>query len=529
MGFHPVQRILGSLLMAFSCFMLPPLVVSYVSGFQSAADLASVSFLVHGDGGARAFILGFAIIFLAGVLLWYPARGSAAQRGRDLKIRDGFLVVSAFWLGLGIAGAVPLMVSSSPHMALTDAVFESVSGLTTTGATVLVGLDELPRSILFYRHLLQWLGGMGIIVLAVAILPMLGIGGMQLYRAETPGPVKDSRLRPRIAKTAKALWLIYLIITVACALCYWGAGMHLFDAVCHSFSTVAIGGFSTHDASIGYFDGHAIQYVAIVFMLIAGINFSLHFLAWERVRISLPLEIRGLRPRLRKRRRPFSVSDAVRPYGHDSEFHAYVRILAGLSAFTIVYLHFDGIYADWSETVRKGLFQVVSIGTTTGFTTADFSIWHGALPVMLIFASFIGGCAGSTGGGMKVIRWVLIFKQGYRELIRLLHPNAEIPVKLSGRPVPPRVIEAVWGFFSAYVVVFAIMLTALMFTGLDQVTAFSAVAASLNNLGPGLGDVAANYSSLSPFAKWICVLAMVLGRLEIFTLLVLVTSEFWKK
>jgi trk system potassium uptake protein TrkH len=219
----------------------------------------------------------------------------------------------------------------------------------------------------------------------------------------------------------------------------------------------------------------------------------------------------------------------VRPYGHDSEFHAYIRILAGLSIFTIVYLHFDGIYSDWSETVRKGLFQVVSIGTTTGFTTADFSIWHGALPVMLIFSSFIGGCAGSTGGGMKVIRWVLIFKQGYRELIRLLHPNAEIPVKLSGRPVPPRVIEAVWGFFSAYVVVFAVMLTALMFTGLDQVTAFSAVAASLNNLGPGLGEVAANYSSISPLAKWICVLAMVLGRLEIFTLLVLVTGEFWKK
>ena len=529
MGFHPVQRILGSLLMAFSFFMLPPLVVSYFSAFESSADLLRLSFLVHGDGGARAFILGFAIIFLAGVLLWYPARASASQGGRDLKIRDGFLVVSAFWLGLGIAGSVPLMVSSSPHMPLPDAVFESVSGLTTTGATVLVGLDELPRSILFYRQLLQWLGGMGIIVLAVAILPMLGIGGMQLYRAETPGPVKDSRLKPRIAKTAKALWLIYLIITVACALCYWGAGMHLFDAVCHSFSTVAIGGFSTHDASIGFFEGHAVRYVAIVFMLIAGVNFSLHFLAWERVRISLPVEIRGWRPRLRKRRRPFSVNEIVRPYGHDSEFHAYIRILAGLSIFTIVYLHFDGIYADWSETVRKGLFQVVSIGTTTGFTTADFSIWHGALPVMLIFSSFIGGCAGSTGGGMKVIRWVLIFKQGYRELIRLLHPNAEIPVKLSGRPVPPRVIEAVWGFFSAYVVVFAVMLTALMFTGLDQVTAFSAVAASLNNLGPGLGEVAANYSSISPLAKWICVLAMVLGRLEIFTLLVLVTGEFWKK
>ncbi|MGD8424715.1 MAG: TrkH family potassium uptake protein [Gammaproteobacteria bacterium] len=530
MSSHPVQRILGSLLMAFSFFMLPPLFLSYFYGFRLTDDPFSLFFLVHGDGGARAFILGFAIIFLAGVLLWYPARaGRPGADGRELKIRDGFLVVSAFWLGLGIAGAVPLMASDSPHMPLTDAVFESISGLTTTGATVLTGLDDLPRSVLFYRQLLQWLGGMGIIVLAVAILPMLGIGGMQLYRAETPGPVKDSKLTPRIAKTAKSLWLIYLIITVLCALSYWAAGMDVFDAVCHSFSTVAIGGFSTHDASVGIFDSAAIEYVAIVFMLVAGVNFSLHFLAWERIRISLPLEIRGWRPRLRARRRSFSATGAFRHYAQDSEFHAYVRILAALALVTIVYLYMDGQYATWSESFRKGLFQVVSIGTTTGFTTADFSIWHGAVPVMLIFASFIGGCAGSTGGGMKVIRWVLIFKQGYRELIRLLHPNAEIPVKLSGRPVPPRVIEAVWGFFSAYVVVFALMLMGLMFTGLDQITAFSAVAASLNNLGPGLGDVASNYSSLTPIAKWICVLAMVMGRLEIFTLLVLVTGEFWRR
>jgi len=528
MSYHPVQRILGSLLMAFSFFMLPPLFVSYFYGWQTSEDPYSLFFLIHGDGGARAFILAFAIIFLAGILLWYPARGGA-DGGRDLKIRDGFLVVSAFWLGLGLAGAVPLMVADSPHMPLTDAVFESISGLTTTGATVLVGLDELPKSILFYRQLLQWLGGMGIIVLAVAILPMLGIGGMQLYRAETPGPVKDSKLKPRIAKTAKSLWLIYLIITVACAIAYWFAGMDVFDAVSHSFTTVAIGGFSTHDASIGFFEEPAIQYVAIVFMLIAGVNFSLHFLAWERVRLSLPLEIRGWRPRLRARRRPFSATDSFRHYAHDSEFHAYIRILAVLALVTILYLHFDGQYASWTESFRKGLFQVVSIGTTTGFTTADFSLWHGAVPVMLIFASFIGGCAGSTGGGMKVIRWVLIFKQGHRELIRLLHPNAEIPVKLSGRPVPSRVIEAVWGFFSAYVVVFAAMLTILMFTGLDQVTAFSAVAASLNNLGPGLGGVASNYASIGPVAKWICVLAMVMGRLEIFTLLVLITGEFWKR
>jgi trk system potassium uptake protein TrkH len=430
-------------------------------------------------------------------------------------------------------------------MALTDAVFESVSGLTTTGATVLTGLDQLPKSILFYRQQLQWLGGMGIIVLAVAILPMLGIGGMQLYRAETPGPVKDSKLTPRIAKTAKSLWIIYVIITVACALAYWYAGMGVFDAVTHSFSTVAIGGFSTHDASIGFFDTPAIEYVAVVFMIIAGVNFSLHFLAWERVRLNTPFMMRGWR--LLRRRGPRTDLSPLRRgkraikrirkvcrqilgiYGRDAEFHAYVRILLVLSIITIVYLHFDGTYPEWHDSFRKGLFQVVSVGTTTGYTTADFSIWHGALPVMLIFVSFIGGCAGSTAGGMKVIRWVLIFRQGHRELVRLLHPSAEIPVKLSGRAVPSRVVEAVWGFFSTYVVVFALMLMGLMFTGLDQVTAFSAVAASLNNLGPGLGDVASNYSSIDPTAKWICVLAMVLGRLEIFTLLVLVTGDFWKR
>jgi len=529
MNLSPVQRILGALLMAFSFFMLPPLCVSYLYGSAVTADPWSLQFLMHGDGAARAFIIAFAAIFLTGVILWYPARSGGRHGKQDLKIRDGFLVVSAFWLGLGTAGAVPLMVAESPHMPLTDAVFESISGLTTTGATVLTGLDDLPQSILFYRQQLQWLGGMGIIVLAVAILPMLGIGGMQLYRAETPGPVKDSKLTPRIAKTAKALWIIYLIITIACALSYWLAGMGVFDAISHSFSTVAIGGFSTRDASMGHFEQPAIHYVAIVFMLIAGVNFSLHFIAWERVRISLPLEIRGWRLRVRTRRRPLVPSAVLANYRTDSEFKAYLRILFVLAVITIGYLHFVGAFSDWSESFRKGLFHVVSMGTTTGFTTGSPSAWPGALPVMLIFASFIGGCAGSTGGGMKVIRWVLIFKQGYRELMRLLHPNAEIPVKLSGRAVPSRVVEAVWGFFAAYVVVFAIMLIALMFTGLDQVTAFSAVAASLNNLGPGLGEVANNYASIGPVAKWVCVLAMVMGRLEIFTLLVLITGEFWRK
>jgi trk system potassium uptake protein TrkH len=419
-----------------------------------------------------------------------------------LRLRDGFLIVAAFWVVLGSFGAAPFLFSTEPSMTLTDAVFESISGLTTTGATVLSNLDQLPRSILYYRHQLQWLGGMGIIVLAVAVLPMLGVGGMQLYRAETPGPVKDTKLTPRITETAKALWYIYLGLTIACALAYWVAGMSPFDALCHSFSTVAIGGFSTHDASIGFFESGAIELVAVFFMFFAAINFSLHFMAWR--------------------------SNSLRHYIQDPEFRAYSLILGGLIFFVLTYLVIMNEYDSLQESLTTGLFQVVSIATTTGFTTTNFSAWPGTLPVLLIFSSFIGGCAGSTGGGMKVMRCLLLYKQGVREVHRLVHPSAELPVKLGNMPVPQRVIDSVWGFFAVYIVLFTIMMILLLMTGLDQVTAFSAIAASLNNLGPGLGDVANGFSSLTNSAKWICAAAMLLGRLEIFTLLVLVSRTFWR-
>ena len=475
-------RILGLLLMMFSITMLPPVGVS----------------LWYGDGSWLPFMESFALILAAGVLCWYPVR----KKRKELRLRDGFLVVASFWTVLGTAGALPLFLAEVPSMSFTDAVFESMSGLTTTGATVLTGLDFLPRSILYYRQQLQWLGGMGIIVLAVAVLPMLGVGGMQLYRAETPGPVKDTKLTPRITETAKALWYVYLSFTSLCVLGYWLAGMELFDAICHAFSTVAIGGFSTHDLSIGYFGSTAIDMVAIVFMVLAGINFSLHFFAWRNVSIG--------------------------HYRQDPEFRAYMFVLLMLSAIVIGSLSLLGTYSDWDATVINGLFQSVSIATTTGFTTANYAAWPGALPVMLIFASFVGGCAGSTGGGIKVIRWLLISKQGAREIVRLVHPNAEIPVKLGNSAVPARVIDAVWGFFSVYVVVFGFMLVLMMATGLDQVTAFSAVAATLNNLGPGLGEVAAGFMTVSDTAKWIAVVGMLLGRLEIFTLLVLITPTFWR-
>ena len=483
MSWAVVQRVLGLLLMIFSVTMLPPIAVS----------------LWFDDHAWLPFIEGFGLTLLAGLILWLPAR----KVRKEMRLRDGFLVVAAFWTVLGSFGAAPLYFADALTMSLTDAIFESMSGLTTTGATVLTGLDLLPKSILYYRQQLQWLGGMGIIVLAVAVLPMLGVGGMQLYRAETPGPVKDTKLTPRITETAKALWYVYLAFTIACTIGYYVAGMGLFDAVCHAFSTVAIGGFSTHDASIGHFNSVSIDLVAIVFMFIAGINFSLHFYAWRYV--------------------------SIKHYAQDPEFRAYTFVLLLVSIVVcITLLNHWGLQGS-STTLINGVFQAVSIATTTGFTTDNFAVWPGALPVLLIFASFVGGCAGSTAGGIKVIRWLLVYKQGAREIIRLVHPSAEIPVKLGNKGVPYRVVDAVWGFFSIYIIVYGIMLIIMMSTGLDQVTAFSAVAATLNNLGPGLGDVASGFMTLTDTAKWIAIAGMLLGRLEIFTLLVLITPTFWRQ
>jgi len=483
MHFLAIQRLLGLMFMVFSVSLLPPVVVSW---------------LYH-DGEMQEFLIGAAVVFLLGVSCWLPVH----RFRTDLRVRDGFLIVVLFWVALGLVGALPLAMAGHPGLSLTDAVFESLSGLTTTGATVIVGLDELPASILFYRQQLQWLGGMGIIVLAVAIMPMLGVGGMQLYRAETPGPLKDTKLTPRITETAKALWYIYLGLTIVCAFCYWLAGMTAFDAIGHSFSTIAIGGFSTHDQSIGYFESSTIEMIAVVFMLLAGMNYALHFMAWRSL--------------------------SIKPYIHDSEVKAYLVVLSLVTATTVIYLHYNHTFTDFEEALYAGVFQAVSIGTTTGFTTAEYFFWPGFLPVLLLFASFIGGCAGSTGGGMKVIRFVLLIKQGHREIMRLVHPNAQIPVKVGQKPMPDRVIQAVWGFFAAYVGSFVVIMLFVMATGLDQVTAFSAVAACMNNLGPGLGDVGANYVNINDPAKWALSFAMLLGRLEVFTLVILFSRAFWRR
>jgi trk system potassium uptake protein len=482
MHFTVILRILGILLMIFSLTMAIPLLISWAMG----------------EAAINAFLSALSITFLSGLVIWLPVR----RERHELRTRDGFIVVALFWTVLSLFGALPFYLSQDLQLSMVDSIFESVSGLTTTGATVITGIDLLPKSILYYRQQLQWMGGMGIIVLAVAILPMLGIGGMQLYRAETPGPVKDTKLTPRITETAKALWYIYAGLTVLCLLAYWAAGMSFFDALSHSFSTVAIGGFSTHDASFGYFDSPLIEGIGIFFMILSGANFGLHFVAWQ--------------------------SRGVRHYLADPEFRFYACLLIVISAITCATLIATHSYEPLSA-LRASLFEVVSIATTTGFATTGFANWPSMLPFLLFLTAFVGGCAGSTGGGMKVIRILLLSKQGLREVKRLIHPNGVFSIKLGQQAVPDRVVGAIWGFFSVYLLAFVFMLLALLATGLDQVTAWSAVGATLNNLGPGLGDVAENYSSINDTAKGILSLSMLLGRLEVFTFLVILSPMFWRR
>lgn len=476
-----IARVLGMLLMIFSFTMLSPIIVSSI----------------YGESTSSTFLIAFAITLLSGLLFWLPAM----RKKGELRTRDGFFVTVFFWLVLSAFGALPLWLSDAPQLSFVDSLFESVSGLTTTGATVISGLDTLPKSILFYRQQLQWLGGIGIVVIAVAILPMLGIGGMQMYRAETPGPLKDSKLTPRIAETANVLFKIYLTITILCALAYNLAGMSVFDAISHSFSTVAIGGFSTHDESIGFFNSDLIMGICAFFMVVSGLNFALHYLAWHNRRLSF--------------------------YWADPEARMYVYLLIFGMVVTCLYLYFSGTY-DWESSISLGVFQLVSIMTTTGFTTTDFNSWPTFLPFFLIFLSFFGACAGSTGGGIKIGRMLIMAQQGIREVYRLIHPNALLPIKIQNQRIPDRVADAIWAFFGVYLAVFYIMVLLLLASGLDFVTAWSATAAALNNLGPGLGSVATNYADIGVFAKGVLCWGMLLGRLEIFTLLVLFMPTFWK-
>ncbi len=477
-----VQKVVGFLIAASSLMMLPPVLVSHW----------------YADGTANLFLLCAGILVLIGLLIYVPVQ----KTRQELRLREGFLVVVLSWLALVLVGALPFVLLEKPTIGYVDAMFESMSGLTTTGATVMTAIDTLPRAVLYYRQQLQWLGGMGIIVLAVAILPMLRVGGMQLFRAETPGPMKDTKLTPRITETAKALWLIYVGITVTCGFAYWLGGMRLFDAVGHAFSTVAIGGFSTHDASLGYFDNQALEIIAMTFMAISGINFALHFTAWRRA--------------------------SMQAYFVDPELKVYATLLLGVSFLVSLVLFFGGLYDSLSEAFRYGTFQVFSALTTTGYTTAPFYAWAGFVPLLLILLAFIGGCSGSTAGGMKVIRTILLYRQAIREIRRLIHPHAVIPIKYGGQMTSTTVMDAIWGFFFLYIASFVVMGVLLTATGLDALTAFSAVAACLTNLGPALGEAGPNYATLPAVAKVILSAAMLLGRLEIYTLFVLITPAYWR-
>jgi trk system potassium uptake protein TrkH len=476
-----IIRTLGVLFLLFSTTLLPPIGVAWY----------------YRDGELTHFSVTFAIAVVLGLTFWLPLR----RRRSVIHSTDGFAIVALMWTAISVLGAVPFMLGLD--LSFADAFFESASGYTTTGATVIVGLDALSPSILFYRQELQWLGGIGVIVLAIALLPMLGIGGMQLYKAETPGPFKSEKLTPRITRTARNVSALYVALTAVCALSFWLAGMSAFDAIAHSLSTLSTGGYSTHDASIAYFDSFAIETVAVIFMLIGGISFGTHFAAWQALRLS--------------------------PYFRDAQVRAFVGTVALLTIAIAVVLVDNGVADSAAQAFRLASFEVVSIITTTGFGIADFSMWPLALPVLLMFAGFIGGCAGSTSGGIKTIRLVVLAKQMSVHVQRLVHPQVVRRIKVDGHVVPESVIDSIWGFFAVYVLVFVVLMITVMMDGLDQITAFGAVATCINNVGPGLGEVASTFVNVPPMSKIVLAFAMLLGRLEIFTFLVLLSPTFWRR
>lgn len=483
MRFTTIFRVLGVFLMLFSISMLPPVLISEI----------------YHDETFAPFMLSFCITLLTGFILWLPFRKSHAE----LKVRDGFLVVVLFWTVLGLYGALPLMFSAHPDISFHDAVFESVSGLTTTGATVLTAIDHLPPAILYYRQQLQFLGGMGIVVLAVAILPMLGIGGLQLYRAEIPGPKKDSKLTPRIAESAQALWYIYLGLTVACCLAYWAAGMSLFDALGESFATISTGGFTMHNESFAFYQSPIINLIAVFFMMMGSTNFALHFYALQRSNFS--------------------------SYWQDYEFRVYIMVLIAACVITSAVLIFYQTYASPTRAISEAVFDAVSLGTNTGFVTAPFQSWPTFLPLFLMLLTMIGGCAASTSGGIKIVRVLIMFKQGLREVARLIHPKAILTIKLGRHSLSESLIQSVWSFIAAFTVLFIILAMVLMATGMNLETAFGSLVACLANAGVAIGDVANNFAGVDTTAKWVLIFSMLAGRLEIFTVIVLLTPAFWRK
>lgn len=473
-----VFRLVGILIVLFSLSLCIPLLIS----------------LYYDDGAHYAFIKPIILMLTVGSILAY----SSSTKERDLRVRDGIIITISCWLASTLCGALPFIFAPKPLLMM-DAWFESMSGLTTTGATIIENIDAMPISILFYRQFLQWLGGMGIILLVIAVLPVLGVGGMQLYRTEIPGPIKDAKLTPRITETAKLLWSIYILLTLACIVAYKLAGMSYFDAISHSFSTVSIGGFSPHNDNFSAFNNSAIQIVAIVFMLLASMNFTLHFYSWR--------------------------FKSLKPYWNDSEWKFFILCITVILLVTVIFWlpNING-----SDSLIAALFQATSIVTTTGYTLVDYNGFQLDILFLLFAFACVGCCAGSVGGGIKMVRFLLMIKQGHRECKRTTHQHGVFNVRLGNSVVPDRVLEAVWGFCSIYMISFFTIMALLLLTGADHVTSWSATVASLNNLGPGLGDVSVNYATMDNTQKGILSFAMLLGRLEVFTLVVLLLPISWK-
>jgi trk system potassium uptake protein TrkH len=480
----PVLNVLGYVVLIFASTMIVPLAFAYFAGEPAEKDYDLALVITAG--------IGAALIFLT------------RRHRRELQPRDGFLLVTLVWTMLPACATLPLLFHL-PGLTFTDAYFETMSGLTTTGATVLTGLDNLPLSINVWRHLLVWMGGMGILVLAVAILPLLGVGGAQIFKAETAGPFKEAKLTPRIADTAKALYSIYFSLSAVCFLAYAWAGMTWTDAFMHMCSTMGLGGFSSHDASFGYWNSPAIEAVAVFFMLLAGFNFSLHFLAWRR--------------------------RSLATYWRDPEARAYVTTLAAACLAVAAFLYWRNVYDDPLTALRFATFNVVSIATTTGYASTDYNQWPIFAPMFMLFLCGFVTCAGSTGGGIKMIRGLILLKQARREFTRILHPRAVNPVIVGEQVIENKVIFAVLAFMLIYGASITWLTFLLLLSGLDAFTAFTAIVACINNTGPGLNQVgpASTYAVLNDFETWVCTFAMLIGRLELFSVLVLLTPEFWRR
>jgi trk system potassium uptake protein TrkH len=472
-------------------------VLSLLLIFLSAAMLLPIPFsLYYGDADYLALLLS------AGITLLFGFVGAKVSRfDKDLRPKEGFAVVTFGWLSMAIFGSLPFLLSGS-ITSVTDAFFETMSGFTTTGATILTDIEGLPHGVLFWRSLTHWIGGMGIIVLSLAILPFLGVGGMQLYKAEVPGPTAD-RLTPRIAQTAKILWGVYFAFTAVEAVLLLFGGMNLFDALCHAFGTLATGGYSTKNGSIGAYGSAYIDYVVIVFMLIAGTNFVLHYRF-----------IRG----------------DFKAYVRNHEFLFYISLIGMATTFIGIETYYTH-YHNLPETIRKSLFQVTAIMTTTGYGTADYEGWSFSSQFILFMLMFLGGCAGSTGGGIKMLRIHVLVKSVFAEVTRLIHPHAVVPVRIGGNTVPREVVANIVGFFILFMIIFVISVFIMSAMGLDMATSFGSVAATLGNIGPGLGSVGPtdNYAHIPTVGKWFLTFLMLSGRLELYTVIILLSPSFWKK